>query len=254
MTTELVSVIFIQTNPNYNVTVENATLNIVPKQLVITVNDAEKYIGTVEEWDNVQNMMGDILNKLEIPYTIGIGEAAFYGPKLDIQIKNVYGKEDTLITIQIDPYLAEKFDMEYVDRDGVKKHPFIIHRTSIGCYERTLALLIEKYAGAFPLWLSPIQVMILTVADRHTDYAYEVKKQLEEKGLRVDIDDRNEKIGYKIRQAQLEKIPYMIILGDKDVEAQTISVRHRKDGDLGAMKVDEFVAMAKEEIDSKAIK
>ena len=166
----------------------------------------------------------------------------------------LYGKEDTLITIQIDPYLAEKFDMEYVDRDGVKKHPFIIHRTSIGCYERTLALLIEKYAGAFPLWLSPIQVMILTVADRHTDYAYEVKKQLEEKGLRVDIDDRNEKIGYKIRQAQLEKIPYMIILGDKDVEAQTISVRHRKDGDLGAMKVDEFVAMAKEEIDSKAIK
>ena len=217
-------------------------------------DDREKYIGTVEEWDNVQNMMGDILNKLEIPYTIGIGEAAFYGPKLDIQIKNVYGKEDTLITIQIDPYLAEKFDMEYVDRDGVKKHPFIIHRTSIGCYERTLALLIEKYAGAFPLWLSPIQVMILTVADRHTDYAYEVKKQLEEKGLRVDIDDRNEKIGYKIRQSQLEKIPYMIILGDKDVEAQTISVRHRKDGDLGAMKVDEFVAMVKEEIDSKAIK
>ena len=217
-------------------------------------NDRDKYIGTPESWDEVQGMMGKILDHLEIPYEIGIGEAAFYGPKLDIQIKNVYGKEDTLITIQIDPYLAEKFDMEYVDRDGVKKHPFIIHRTSIGCYERTLALLIEKYAGAFPMWLAPTQVMVLAVADRHLDYAYEVKKELEKAGLRVEVDDRSEKIGYKIRQAQLEKVPYMIIVGDKDIEANTISVRHRKDGDLGAMKTEEFLAMAQEEIDSKAIK
>ena len=217
-------------------------------------NDRDKYIGTPESWDEVQDMMGKILDHLEIPYEIGIGEAAFYGPKLDIQIKNVYGKEDTLITIQIDPYLAEKFGMEYVDRDGVKKHPFIIHRTSIGCYERTLALLIEKYAGAFPMWLAPTQVMVLAVADRHLDYAYEVKKELEKAGLRVEVDDRSEKIGYKIRQAQLEKVPYMIIVGDKDIEANTISVRHRKDGDLGAMKTEEFLAMAQEEIDSKAIK
>ena len=202
-------------------------------------DDREKYIGTKEEWDNVQDMMGKILDNLEIPYSIGIGEAAFYGPKLDIQIKNVYGKEDTLITIQIDPYLAEKFNMEYVDRDGVKKHPFIIHRTSIGCYERTLALLIEKYAGAFPMWLAPTQVKLLAVADRHLDYVYEIKKQLEAAGLRVEVDSRSEKIGYKIREAQLEKIPYMFIVGDKDIEAGTVSVRHRKEGDLGAMKPEE---------------
>ena len=217
-------------------------------------DDREKYIGTKEEWDNVQDMMGKILDNLEIPYSIGIGEAAFYGPKLDIQIKNVYGKEDTLITIQIDPYLSEKFNMEYVDRDGVKKHPFIIHRTSIGCYERTLALLIEKYAGAFPMWLAPTQVKLLAVADRHLDYVYEIKKQLEAAGLRVEVDSRSEKIGYKIREAQLEKIPYMFIVGDKDIEAGTVSVRHRKEGDLGAMKLEEFLAMAKEEIDTKQIK
>lgn len=217
-------------------------------------DDREKYIGTKEEWDNVQDMMGKILDNLEIPYSIGIGEAAFYGPKLDIQIKNVYGKEDTLITIQIDPYLAKKFNMEYVDRDGVKKHPFIIHRTSIGCYERTLALLIEKYAGAFPMWLAPTQVKLLAVADRHLDYVYEIKKQLEAAGLRVEVDSRSEKIGYKIREAQLEKIPYMFIVGDKDIEADTVSVRHRKEGDLGAMKLEEFLAMAKEEIDTKQIK
>ena len=217
-------------------------------------NDREKYIGTQEEWDNVQDMMGKILDNLGIDYAVGVGEAAFYGPKLDIQIKNVYGKEDTLITIQIDPYLAEKFDMEYVDRDGVKKHPFIIHRTSIGCYERTLALLIEKYAGAFPLWLAPTQVKLLAVADRHLDYVYDIKKALEAKGMRVEVDGRSEKIGYKIREAQLEKVPYMFIIGDKDIEAGTVSVRHRKEGDLGAMKLDEFIAMAEEEIDSKAIK
>lgn len=217
-------------------------------------NDTEKYIGTAEEWDNVQGMMGRILDHLGIEYKIGIGEAAFYGPKLDIQIKNVFGKEDTLITIQIDPMIAEKFGMEYVDRDGVKKHPFIIHRTSIGCYERTLALLIEKYAGAFPMWLAPTQVKLLAVADRHLDYVYEVKKQLDAAGLRVEVDTRSEKIGYKIREAQLEKVPYMFIIGDKDIEAGTVSVRHRKDGDLGAMKLEEFLKLAEEEIRTKAIK
>ena len=217
-------------------------------------NDREKYIGTQEEWDEVQGMMGRILDHLEIPYKIGIGEAAFYGPKLDIQIKNVYGKEDTLITIQIDPMIAEKFGMEYVDRDGVKKKPFIIHRTSIGCYERTLALLIEKYAGAFPLWLAPTQVKLLAVADRHLDYAFEVKKALDAAGLRVEVDTRSEKIGYKIREAQMEKVPYMIIVGDKDIEAGTISVRHRKEGDLGAMSIEDFLKIADEEIKTKAIK
>ena len=217
-------------------------------------NDREKYIGTEEDWNRVQDMMGRILDHLGINYKIGIGEAAFYGPKLDIQIKNVFGKEDTLITIQIDPMIAEKFGMEYVDRDGVKKNPYIIHRTSIGCYERTLALLIEKYAGAFPLWLAPTQVKVLAVADRHLDYAYEIKKQLDEAGMRVEVDSRSEKIGYKIREAQLEKVPYMIIVGDKDIEAGTISVRHRKEGDLGAMQVADFLALAKEEIDTKAIK
>ena len=218
-------------------------------------NDTEKYIGTPEQWDEAQNMMGKILDHLEIPYKVGIGEAAFYGPKLDIQIKNVYGKEDTLITIQIDQMLAEKFGMEYVDRDGVKKNPYIIHRTSIGCYERTLALLIEKYAGAFPMWLAPTQVKILPIADRHLDYAYDVKKQLEAKGMRVELDDRNEKIGYKIREARLNKVPYMLVIGDSEVENGAVAVRRRgEDGDLGAMKTEEFIAMAVEEIDTKKIK
>lgn len=217
-------------------------------------NDTEKYIGTAEQWNEAQDMMQKILDHLEIPYVEGIGEAAFYGPKLDIQIKNVYGKEDTLITIQIDQMLAEKFGMEYVDKDGTKKIPCIIHRSSIGCYERTLALLIEKYAGAFPMWLAPVQVKLLAVADRHLDYVYEIKKALEEKGMRVEVDGRSEKIGYKIREAQLEKVPYMFIIGDKDIEAQTVSVRHRKEGDLGAMKLEQFIDMAVEEIDTKAIK
>ena len=217
-------------------------------------NDREKYIGTPEQWDEAQDMMEKILGHLEIPYAVGVGEAAFYGPKLDIQIKNVYGKEDTLITIQIDQMLAEKFGMEYVDKDGTKKNPYIIHRTSIGCYERTLALLIEKYAGAFPMWLAPTQVKLLPVADRHLEYVNEIKKALDAKGMRVEIDSRSEKIGYKIREAQLEKVPYMFIIGDKDIEAGTVSVRHRKEGDLGAMKLEDFIAMAVEEIETKAIK
>ena len=217
-------------------------------------NDRDKYIGTPEQWDEAQGMMKKILDHLEIPYKIGIGEAAFYGPKLDIQIKNVHGKEDTLITIQIDQMLAEKFGMEYVDRDGQKKNPYIIHRTSIGCYERTLALLIEKYAGAFPVWLAPVQVKLLPIADRHLDYIYEVKKKLEAAGIiRIEIDDRSEKIGYKIREAQLEKVPYMLVVGDKDIENGTVSVRSRKDGDIGAMSIDEFVDKIVDDVNTKRI-
>ena len=216
-------------------------------------DDRAKYIGTEEQWNEAQGLMERILNHLEIPYEIGIGEAAFYGPKLDIQIKNVYGKEDTLITIQIDQMLAEQFGMVYTDKDGKQKTPCIIHRTSIGCYERTLALLIEKYAGAFPLWLAPVQVKLLPIADRHLDYLYEVKKQLEDKGFRCEVDDRSEKIGYKIREAQLEKVPYMVVVGDKDIENNTISIRKRKEGDLGAMTVEQFLEKIVPDRDNKVI-
>ncbi len=217
-------------------------------------DNREKYIGTDEQWDEAQSMMKKILDHLEIPYAVGIGEAAFYGPKLDIQIKNVHGKEDTLITIQIDQMLAEKFGMEYVDKDGKKKNPYIIHRTSIGCYERTLALLIEKYAGAFPLWLAPVQVKLLPIADRHADYVADVKKALENAGIiRLEVDDRSEKLGYKIREAQLEKVPYIVVVGDKDIENGTVSLRSRKDGDLGSMTVDEMIAKFTKEINEKAL-
>jgi len=213
--------------------------------------DSEKYIGTKEQWDEAQGIMGKILDHLEIPYAVGIGEAAFYGPKLDIQIKNVFGKEDTLITIQVDQMLAEKFGMEYTDKDGSKKHPYIIHRTSIGCYERTLALLIEKYAGAFPTWLAPVQVKIIPVSERHFEYAEKIKKIFIEKGIRVEADFRNEKLGYKIRQGQLEKNPNMIIVGDNEVEAGTVSVRSRRNGDMGSMTIDEYVAFIEKEIADK---
>ena len=217
-------------------------------------DDREKYIGTPEQWNEAQGVMARILDHLEIPYKIGVGEAAFYGPKLDIQIKNVHGKEDTLITIQIDQMLAEKFGMEYTDKDGMKKNPYIIHRTSIGCYERTLALLIEKYAGAFPLWLAPEQVRILPIADRHHDYAYEIKAKLEEMGMRVEVDTRNEKIGYKIREARLQRLPYMLTIGDNECENGSVSVRGRgENGDLGSMSLADFMARAKEEIDTKKI-
>lgn len=215
-------------------------------------DDREKYIGTPEQWDEAQSAMKKILDHLEIPYVIGVGEAAFYGPKLDIQIKNVHGKEDTLITIQIDQMLAEKFGMEYVDRDGVKKNPYIIHRTSIGCYERTLALLLEKYAGAMPMWLSPEQVRVLPISERLFDKAAEINQKLKDAGIRATMDERNEKIGYKIREAQMEKIPYMLIIGDKEVEAGTVSVRSRKDGDKGSMTVKEFIDGALEEIKTRA--
>lgn len=216
-------------------------------------DNREKYIGTEEQWDEAQGVMKNILDDLGLKYEIGIGEAAFYGPKLDIQIKNVFGKEDTLITIQIDQMLAEKFGMEYTDKDGSKKNPYIIHRTSIGCYERTLALLIEKYAGAFPTWLAPVQVKLLPIADRHLDYLYDIKKKLEAEGIRCEIDDRSEKIGFKIRAAQLEKVPYMLIAGDKDIENGTVSVRSRKDGEQGAESIDAFLAKVLEEIKAKAL-
>ncbi len=217
-------------------------------------NDRDKYIGTEEQWNEAQGVMKTILDDLEIPYKIGIGEAAFYGPKLDIQIKNVHGKEDTLVTIQIDQMLAEKFDMEYTDKDGTKKHPYIIHRTSIGCYERTLALLIEKYAGAFPTWLAPVQLKLLPIADRHIDYMLDVKKKLADAGIiRVELDDRSEKLGYKLREAQLEKVPYMLVAGDKDIENSVVSVRSRKNGDMGSMKLDDFIAMITEEIETKRL-
>ena len=215
-------------------------------------DNRDKYIGTEEQWDEAQSKMKNILDDLGLEYEIGIGEAAFYGPKLDIQIKNVHGKEDTLVTIQIDQLLAEKFGMEYVDRDGQKKNPYIIHRTSMGCYERTLALLIEKYSGAFPTWLAPVQIKFLPIADRHLDFAYEVKKKLEERGIwRIEIDDRSEKLGFKLREAQLEKVPYMVVVGDKDVEANAVSVRSRKAGDMGSMSVDEFVDMIVDEVENK---
>ena len=204
-------------------------------------NNTEKYIGTAEQWDEAQGVMEKILKDLDVPYTVGIDEAAFYGPKLDIQYHNVFGKEDTIVTIQIDQMLAEKFGMEYVDVDGTKKRPYIIHRTSLGCYERTLAYLIEKYAGALPLWMSPEQVRILPITDRAKEYAESISKRLTDLGLRTFVDNRNEKIGYKIRQAQLEKIPYFFIVGDKEVEENTVSLRSRKDGDLGASPLDEVI-------------
>ena len=217
-------------------------------------NDSEKYIGTPEQWAEAQGTMQKILEHLEIPYKIGIGEAAFYGPKLDIQIKNVYGKEDTLITIQVDQMLAKQFGMEYTDADGSKKNPYIIHRTSIGCYERTLALLIEKYAGAFPAWLAPTQVKILPISDHYKEYADNVYYELKNKGFRVEVDDRSEKIGYKIRSAQLEKIPYMLIVGEKEQGEKAVSVRCRKEGDKGMMPLGEFIDILSDEVEKKVIK
>ena len=214
-------------------------------------DDREKYIGTEEQWNEAQSTMKRILDHLEIPYKIGIGEAAFYGPKLDIQIRNVFGKEDTLITLQIDQMLAENFGMEYTDSDGTKKHPYIIHRTSIGCYERTLALLIEKYAGAFPTWLAPVQVKLLPITDGQKEYAREFALELQKSGIRFEVDDRNEKIGYKIREAQLEKVPYMLIIGEKETETGSVSVRSRKDGDLGQMEKAEFIEKILQEIKDK---
>ncbi|WP_040195873.1 threonine--tRNA ligase [Candidatus Soleaferrea massiliensis] len=214
-------------------------------------NDKEKYIDAPETWEKTETEMRAILDHLGIDYVEAAGEAAFYGPKLDIQMKNVHGKEDTLITVQIDFALAERFDMVYVDADGIKKHPYIIHRSSIGCYERTLAMLIEKYAGALPLWLSPVQVAVLPMGEGQHEYAGNLASLLKKSGLRVTQDTRREKIGYKIREAQLEKIPYMLIIGNKEMEENKVAVRSRKNGDLGAMPVDEFIAMCVQEVQDK---
>ena len=214
-------------------------------------NPNNKYEGTKEQWDHAQSVMERILKDLDVDYTVGIDEAAFYGPKLDIQYKNVYGKEDTLVTIQIDMLLAERFGMYYIDENGEKKLPYIIHRTSLGCYERTLAYLIEEYAGALPTWMAPEQVRFLPVTDRAADYCAEQAKKLEDMGFRVEVDYRNEKIGRKIRDAQMEKVPYMVVVGDRDMENSTVSPRHRADGDLGAMSMDEFSALLKQVVDNK---
>ncbi len=214
-------------------------------------NPNNKYEGTAEQWEHAQSVMERILEDLDVNYTVGIDEAAFYGPKLDIQYKNVYGKEDTLVTIQIDMLLAERFGMYYIDENGEKKLPYIIHRTSLGCYERTLAYLIEEYAGALPTWMAPEQVRFLPVTDRAADYCAEQARTLENAGFRVEVDYRNEKIGRKIRDAQMEKVPYMVVVGDRDMENGTVSPRHRADGDLGAMSMDAFAALLKQVVDNK---
>ena len=217
-------------------------------------NPNNKYEGTKEQWDEAQRVMGQILDDLDVNYEIGIDEAAFYGPKLDIQYKNVFGKEDTLVTIQIDMLLAQRFGMYYIDENGEKALPYIIHRTSLGCYERTLAYLLEEYAGALPTWMAPEQVRFLPVTDRAADYCAAAAKALEAQGFRVEVDYRNEKIGKKIRDAQMEKVPYMVVVGDRDMENGTVSPRHRAEGDLGAMTMDEFTALLRDVVDSKAKK
>ena len=216
-------------------------------------NNREKYIGDPKDWENSQNEMRHILDDIGLDYVEADGEAAFYGPKLDIQMKNVHGKEDTLITIQIDFQLAERFGMEYTDRDGQKKYPVVLHRTSLGCYERTLALLLEKYAGAMPTWLSPTQVRLLTITERQDDFAKEVQAALRAKGLRAECDLRNEKIGFKVREAQMEKLPWMFVMGDREAEERTVTVRNRKGENLGTMPFEQAVAMVKEANDTKAI-
>ncbi len=215
-------------------------------------NPNNKYEGTPEQWEEAQAVMKKILDNIGLKYEIGIDEAAFYGPKLDIQYKNVFGKEDTIVTIQIDMLLAEKFGMYYIDRDGQKKLPYIIHRTSLGCYERTLAYMLEHFAGALPLWLSPEQVRVMPLSENLADKAKEIEAKLTEAGLRVTSDIRSEKIGYKIREAQLEKIPYMLVIGNKEVENGTVSVRSRKNADMGSMPLDDFIALALKEVETKA--
>ena len=215
-------------------------------------NPKNKYEGTAEQWEHAQSAMKTILDDLGVEYSIGIDEAAFYGPKLDIQYKNVFGKEDTLVTIQIDMLLAEKFGMEYTDVDGKKRRPYIIHRTSLGCYERTLAYLIEKYAGVFPLWLAPEQVRILPIGEAHQAYAQEIADKITAHGMRVTVDKRDENIGTKIKASRLERIPYTFIIGDKETENKSVTIRSRKEGELPDVKLDEALAKIFEENDTKA--
>lgn len=214
----------------------------------------DKYLGGAEEWDRVEGAMRTILDEIGIEYTEEAGEAAFYGPKLDIQAKNVYGKEDTMITVQLDMFLAERFDMYYIDENGEKKRPYIIHRTSIGCYERTLAWLIEKYAGKFPTWLCPEQVRVLPISEKYADYAEKVLAELKKNGIDATMDNRSEKIGYKIREARLDKLPYMLVVGAKEEEEGKVSVRSRFAGDEGQKDLSVFINEICEEIRTKAIR
>ena len=213
----------------------------------------DKYEGTPEQWNEAQTIMGELLDKYlgRENYVIGIDEAAFYGPKLDIQCKNVFGKEDTIVTIQIDMLLAKKFGMEYTDRDNQMKTPYIIHRTSMGCYERTLALLLEKYAGALPLWMSPTQATVIPVVGDFADYGAEVTNILKGLGIRAELDDRNEKLGYRIREAQLSKVPYMVVVGEDEMNNRTVTVRARVEGEGGKFTLDEFIAKLQHEIETK---
>ena len=215
-------------------------------------DNKDKYIGSPEAWERTQEQMRNILDSLGLEYKEAEGEAAFYGPKLDIQARNVHGKEDTIITVQIDFSLPERLDLSYVDRDGEKKRPIVIHRTSIGCYERTLAMLIEKYAGAFPTWLAPIQVKVLPVSDDFVDYAKETAQKLQYAGIR-EVDTRPEKIGYKIRGAQMQKVPYMLVVGAKEKDNNLVAVRHRKEGDIGQMSANDFIGKIIEEIATKKL-
>lgn len=212
-----------------------------------------KYIDNDKAWNESESLMKKILDDIGLDYVEADDEAAFYGPKLDIQAKNIYGKEDTLITIQIDFAAAHSFDMTYIDENGEKQYPFVIHRSSIGCYERTIAMLIEKYAGAFPFWICPVQVKVLSLTDRTAEKAKETVEKLKASGLRAEADVRNEKLGYKIREAQLDKIPYMLIIGDKEAEENAVSVRSRKSGDMGTMKLADVIEMLVEEDRSKRI-
>ena len=215
--------------------------------------DTKKYINEPEIWNKAEDTMRKILDHLGIEYTEAVGEAAFYGPKLDIQIKNVHGKEDTIITVQVDMFLAENFDMSYVDENGEKRRPYIIHRTSIGCYERTIALLIEKYAGAFPLWIAPTQVKVISLTDRNVESAKAISDKLYSYGIRTELDTRSETVGYKIRSAQLEKVPYLIVIGDKEAETGVVSVRRRGEGVIGEMSLDDFSARLQKEIAEKRL-
>ncbi|MFV0343959.1 MAG: threonine--tRNA ligase [Anaerocolumna sp.] len=217
-------------------------------------NNKEKYIGTEEVWEETQGRIRNILVELGIPFTEEEGEAAFYGPKVDIQTKNVYGKEDTMITIQWDALIAEQFDMYYIDQNGEKKRPYVIHRTSVGCYERTLAWLIEKYAGLFPTWLCPEQVRVLPISEKYHDYAKKVEAELKDNGIRCSVDERAEKIGYKIRETRLDRVPYMLVVGQKEEEEGLVSVRSRYLGDEGQKTLDTFVSDICKEIRTKEIK
>lgn len=216
-------------------------------------NNKDKYEGTPEQWEQTQNVMRELLNEIGLDFTEAEGEAAFYGPKLDIQFKNVHGKEDTIITVQIDFLQGKLFNMTYVDKDGEKKNPIIIHRTSIGCYERTLAMLIEKYAGNFPTWLAPVQAIVLPLSEKYHDYAESVVKRLKNSGIRTEVDYRAEKIGYKIREARLQRIPFLLVIGEKEEEMGEVSIKSRGE-DLGSKPLDVFLQELKEEIDKKIIK